>query len=119
MNLYSETIDRLKKNGYGIADIEAVCGDDFAIPIENFLEVAKKTNYDNGYGGQEVATDLIIKMKDGSWFERGEYDGSEWWAYKKSPEIPQQSCRVKYLTGETSWETLRECQIREGEREHE
>lgn len=28
-------------------------------------------------------------MKDGSWFERAEYDGSEWWRYIQSPIKPQ------------------------------
>ena len=43
-------------------------------------------NYDAGYGGQEVFG--TIWYKDGTWSERGEYDGSEWWEYKKMPEIP-------------------------------
>lgn len=27
------------------------------------------------------------KNKDGSWFERHEYDGSEWWEYKEKPAV--------------------------------
>ena len=38
--------------------------------------------YDNGYGSQELFGEIIFK--DGSWLERGEYDGSEWWSYKKA-----------------------------------
>lgn len=45
-------------------------------------------NYDNGYGGQELFG--YIWMVDGTWCERGEYDGSEWWEYKSSPEIPNE-----------------------------
>ena len=42
--------------------------------------------YDCGYGGQEIYG--VIWYTDKTWSERGEYDGSEWWAYKKAPEIP-------------------------------
>ena len=41
-------------------------------------------NYDNGYGGQELYG--YIWYTDGTWSERGEYDGSEWWEYKKTPQ---------------------------------
>ena len=43
-------------------------------------------NYDNGYGGQELYG--IIWLEDGTWLDRGEYDGSEWWAYQRCPIIP-------------------------------
>lgn len=39
--------------------------------------------YDSGYGGQELFGWVVFK--DGTWLERGEYDGSEWWAYKEPP----------------------------------
>ena len=42
--------------------------------------------YDNGYGVQEL--DGVIWYTDGTWSERGEYDGSEWWEHKECPEIP-------------------------------
>lgn len=40
-------------------------------------------NYDSGYGGQELYGCIVFE--DGSWLERGEYDGSEWWGYKSTP----------------------------------
>jgi hypothetical protein len=43
--------------------------------------------YDNGYGGQELYG--TIWYTDGTWSERGEYDGSEWWIYCEVPEIPE------------------------------
>ena len=42
--------------------------------------------YDRGYGDQELFG--TIWYTDGTWSERGEYDGSEWWEYKQVPEIP-------------------------------
>jgi len=50
-----------------------------------FLE-SLNYDYDDGYGGQEVFG--TIWYKDGTWSERGEYDGSEWWEYKVVPTIP-------------------------------
>lgn len=41
-------------------------------------------DYDSGYGHQEV--DGYIWYQDlGTWSERGEYDGSEWWEYQSCP----------------------------------
>ena len=41
--------------------------------------------YDDGYGGQRLFG--FIWYEDGTWPERGEYDGSEWWQYKTCPSI--------------------------------
>ena len=43
--------------------------------------------YDDGYGGQELFG--TIWFENGTWAERGEYDGSEWWEYKSCPSIPE------------------------------
>lgn len=43
--------------------------------------------YDDGFGGQELGGD--IWFTDGSWADRGEYDGSEWWEDHELPEIPE------------------------------
>lgn len=60
---------------------------------ENFTEEEYKTflssinfEYDNGYGSQELFG--TIWFKDGSWAERAEYDGSEWWEHLTVPEVP-------------------------------
>lgn len=42
--------------------------------------------YDSGFGGQELFG--TIWLEDGTWYTRGEYDGSEWWEHHKLPEIP-------------------------------
>jgi hypothetical protein len=39
--------------------------------------------YDAGYGGQELFG--FVVFEDGTWLERGEYDGSEWWEHKQTP----------------------------------
>ncbi len=43
-------------------------------------------DYDSGYGSQELFGN--IWYNDGTWSERGEYDGSEWWEHKSRPDIP-------------------------------
>ena len=42
--------------------------------------------YDNGYGSQELFG--TVWFEGGTWAERDEYDGSEWWSYVGRPEIP-------------------------------
>lgn len=41
-------------------------------------------NYDNGYGRQKLFG--YIWYSDGSWSEREEYDGSEWWQHQTVPD---------------------------------
>jgi hypothetical protein len=44
-------------------------------------------SYNAGYGTQHLHG--TVWLKDGTWLEREEYDGSEWWVYKKAPQIPE------------------------------
>lgn len=56
-----------------------------------FLE-SIDVEYDAGYGSQELYG--IIWYEDGTWSERCEYDGSEWWAHQKCPDIPAEVIRI-------------------------
>ena len=61
-------------------DVKPLCTD-----WKGFIEYSKSyKNYDDGFGGANVE-DVFIVFDDGSWLERGEYDGSEWWEYKITP----------------------------------
>lgn len=42
--------------------------------------------YDDGYGGAEIKNIKIVGPD--WWLERHEYDGSEWWEFKRKPEKP-------------------------------
>ena len=53
--------------------------------VEDFIEHAN-FEYNDGYGIEEINTDLILVGKD-FWLERHEYDGSEWWEYKSMPNV--------------------------------
>lgn len=72
---------------------------DFILPLEwhkdetkihTFLE-SLDFEYDESYGCQNLFG--TIWYVDGTWSERHEYDGSEWWLYQKAPEIPE-ACHV-------------------------
>lgn len=52
------------------------------------FSVLANREYNPGYGGQEVAHDLIIVFKDGGQLQRMEYDGSEWWGYQAPFVMP-------------------------------
>lgn len=84
INLKIETLEVLEGHGYTIEDIEWVGSENYEILVDRFFELADQ-EYDNGYGIVKVCTDLIIFMKDGSWFERDHYDGLEWWRHRKVP----------------------------------
>ena len=43
--------------------------------------------YDDGYGSQLIYG--FIVFNDKTWLERSEYDGSEWWDYRKCPSEPE------------------------------
>lgn len=100
-NLWEETIETLKNYSLTWDDVDAVIleNDDVVIPKVNFEEVARKTNYDNGFGCAEIRSDLVI-VGWNWWLERAEYDGSEWWELKIKPFIPSEVKEVTSLTGE-------------------
>ncbi len=52
---------------------------------EAFLQSIDRV-YDNGYGGQELFG--TIWYENGTWSDREEYDGSEWWEYHICRDIP-------------------------------
>jgi hypothetical protein len=57
-----ETLEALDSHGKTIKDVIWVGCKDFKISIEKFLEISNR-EYDSGFGGQEVAIDLIVGAK--------------------------------------------------------
>lgn len=94
MNLLEETKHKIKLHGKKISDIVFI-----GIPgagscsWRKFAELADK-EYDNSYGSVEVNEYLKIVFSDGSWLERDEYDGSEWWSFRKTPGITEVSATL-------------------------
>ena len=106
-NLLKETEEILKQNDIEITDILWIGSskDDFYIPLENALEIMN-VEYHSGFGAPEIAEDLIVAGKDW-WLERHEYDGSEWWEFKRTPIKPNECRTVRRVDGGT-WSTLSE-----------
>lgn len=49
-------------------------------------------DYDSGYG--TVNLHGTIWYEDGTWSNRGEYRGSEWWEHNVCPNIPKRLIRI-------------------------
>lgn len=93
INLLKETVNVLAEHNKTMLDVlwvgsTGIRGREIVktrTTVEDFIPKANK-DYDNGYGGEEVNTRLILVGKD-FWLERAKYGGSEWWEYKEFPEI--------------------------------
>lgn len=106
LNLLKETKQVLKKNNLTLDDIVFCCGNDSWFSKELFINLAHKTDYYAGFGGAEIATDLKIVGNDW-WLERHEYDGSEWWEFKRLPIKPDNQIFPNTLLGD-GWQTILE-----------
>lgn len=81
------------------SDTEEVVHENFATGETEFIDIILKgkgdidwskvkdeyLDYDDGYGSQVWSG--WVSFTDGTWIERHEYDGSEWWEYKKTPSL--------------------------------
>lgn len=54
---------------------------------KRFIEDLGNIEYNNGRGSQELFGHIVFK--DGTWLERADYDGSEWWVLKMCPKEPK------------------------------
>lgn len=82
-NLLEETIEAIKAIGKTTEDVMFIGSADgeYRLSFDEFKEIAN-VKYDDDYGAQKVAWDLMIYFKDYSYMLRGEDDGSEWWDYQ-------------------------------------
>ncbi len=62
-----------------------------------YFLVALDFEYNNGYGMQELFGN--VWMKNGTWLEREEYDGSECWKHKVCPPIPSHCVKEEGIEG--------------------
>ena len=54
--------------------------------LKDLLQKTKDYWYHKGYGAQYLFGHIVLK--DGSWHQRKEYDGYEWWEYCQAPKTP-------------------------------
>ena len=105
MNLLRETLEKLTENNKTPADVRWAGSKDgrYAITWDAFVQLADIV-YDDGFGGQEIADDLVV-VGDDWWLERHEYDGSEWWEYKTLPVRQSDAQSFTWVRRNESWET--------------
>ena len=85
-NLLKEITEEFDKHNYSFKHVAWIgTKNGIVFDTSRFLNIAATVEYDSGYGLQEIRPDLVIKMCDGAWFSRREYDGSEWFEYHKAP----------------------------------
>ena len=75
----------IENASYEIEEIASLCTNHSKEDLVKFFDDLN-FDYDNGYGSQNVYG--TVWLNDGTWLDRGEYDGSEWWEHRKAPEIP-------------------------------
>lgn len=93
INAKEELLEVLQRSGKSIEDIE-FAGLRYDCNLEeidlgcvtenpNFLLKSLDFLYDEDYGTQHIYG--YILFRDGSWLERREYDGAEWWRFMIPP----------------------------------
>lgn len=108
-NLLEETTANMANHGLRPGDVSWVGSRDgkYAVDWAHFTRIADLT-YDNGYGGQEVANDLVVVFRTGQWLERHEYDGSEWWEFKGTPVPSDGALPFELVVGKGYWSSIHE-----------
>ena len=112
MNLLTETINMLASINKSIEDIIFIGSRDqaYSCTWQEFAIIANK-EYDEDYGTQQVAIDLIIAFGDGSTMDRHDYDGSERWYYHPCFEFDFSAPHKpisKLITTKICWNSLEE-----------
>lgn len=105
-DLLEETLTAMRNAGHSEEDVGFVEFDADG-PVATWGEFAKAARnliYDNGYGSQEVLPSLRIAFEDGTWLERREYDGSEWWEHAVPPIGGRAFGGVPKLKADEYWE---------------
>jgi hypothetical protein len=105
MNLLQETIQILKDHDKAPSDIHWIGIGDSWFSWDDFQALAD-IEYDNGFGGIEIAEDLVI-VGGNWWMTRDEYDGAEGWEFHTRPSRKGMAFRVP------SRLTIKEAETRE------
>ena len=88
INAKDELIEHVE--GRKVEFVSIVVGRSYACDVKRIRGTLEEVlpqldfDYDDGYGGQELYG--YIWYSDGTWSDRGEYDGSEWWQHQVRPD---------------------------------
>ena len=80
MNLLKETLKHIKEKDKKVGDISFIKQGDTYFHWEDFRKKAADIEYYGGFGVQYIK-DTEIVYKDGSWSNRCEIEGAEWWEH--------------------------------------
>jgi len=99
-NLLQQTLDEIAVARKTPAHVSWVGSKDgrYALDWPAFAAIAD-VEYDDGHGSQEIAAELVVVFDDGSWLQRGEYDGAEWWDYCATPQRRADARPFTQVTG--------------------
>ena len=107
MNLLKETLTDIENSGHEVSDIVYIGSSESAFCcVWSEYETLANIEYDEAYGSQKIASDLIIVFSDGQSMWRHEYDGSEWWMYSKPFKIPANKKKIITLCSGYSGQEL-------------
>lgn len=98
INLLEETKRDIEDAGYKTENIVFIGSQETGHQCtwNEFCVLADK-EYGDGFGSQNVASDLIIVFDDGAFMRRAEYDGAEWWEFKRPFVPPKEKKKIKTL----------------------
>lgn len=107
MNLLEETVEDIVNSGHSALDIIFIGSVEsgYSCSWDQFKLIAD-IDYDCGFGGQEIASDLIIAFSDGHTMWRHEYDGSECWRYSKPFVMPENKKQLLTVNNGGCWVSL-------------
>lgn len=105
-------IDQIKESVIVPSQISWIGSQDgkYTLPWGTFKKRFKYTMYDTEDASTELASDLVIKMADGSWYERDLNSGE--WVHKRVPEKQPDSQQFDFVSeldspnGSRAWDTL-------------
>ena len=83
VNFLKETLGEMKENGVSPYDVLYVFNSFGYCSWKEFEKLAN-FDYNNSYGLIAIDLNLIVRGTDW-WLERKEYDGSEWWEFRRDP----------------------------------
>lgn len=115
MQIRQEINHVLEKYGYDQGNVSWIGSRDgsLAMSLPDFLDRFGNANYDDGFGSQEVASDLVMVIDEHNWFYREEYDGAEGWEFAYSPVKQRTSKPYEKIIGD-GWDSLKQLQEDDG-----
>ena len=107
MNLLTETIDFMDYCEKSTGDITFIGSYDgeYSCTFEEY-EVLADFEYYDGFGAQNVASDLVILFSDSSVMSRSEYDGSECWELTTPVNVPDKTKNITTLCNGGMWDSI-------------